>query len=342
MRARYNDFNSAERLELDWDDNDEYGYLTAPTLNSKTQRTAAKKTTFLPMTGPSPGITRLNWAKRLLDEREAQGISKFRWILPTPTKKGGWIDYPTDVSTAGRWLRVILTNAGHTNLSNVGTHSLKVTALSWAAKHGSIDITERALLGYHVPGVNLSAITYSRDALAAPLMKLGVVFDAIRDKKFFPDCTRSGRFVTNIKRAKVQEEIPELLHELAATDQCSISAQEPLAWQFQEPLLDEAESDLESSDSRSASSSSSDESADLDTVATSVLAKHRLKNINMKNCNAYVHAVSGMLHYKLIKADRLRCGRTLSGSFERRKWEQVTGFSNCIQCFASLPDPDIE
>ena len=77
---------------------------------------------------------------------------------------------------------------------NVGTHSLKATALSWCAKFG-IALSVRRQLGYHVQADDKSALTYSRDAAALPLRELDRVLTAIRAGGFDPDSTRSGRFV---------------------------------------------------------------------------------------------------------------------------------------------------
>ena len=37
-------------------------------------------------------------------------------------------------------------------------------------------------------------LTYARDAMAGPLQKLGMIFAAVREHRFFPDASRSGRW----------------------------------------------------------------------------------------------------------------------------------------------------
>ena len=76
-----------------------------------------------------------------------------------------------------------------------GAHSPKSTALSWAA-NADFPLLDRTLLGGHVPREYRSMITYSRDALAGPLAKLDNVHGAVREGRFFPDSSRSGRWVT--------------------------------------------------------------------------------------------------------------------------------------------------
>ena len=65
-------------------------------------------------------------------------------------------------------------------------HSLKATALSWAAKAG-LAMPIRRLLGHHVKRAGASAVTYSRDAMAEPLRQLDGVLKSIADECFFPD-----------------------------------------------------------------------------------------------------------------------------------------------------------
>jgi hypothetical protein len=63
-----------------------------------------------------------------------------------------------------------------------------------AAKYG-VDYDSRRFLGYHSEGKDRSLLTYSRDAMSAPLRKLISMIMAIKNKQFFPDSSRSGYFV---------------------------------------------------------------------------------------------------------------------------------------------------
>ncbi|CAE7894239.1 unnamed protein product, partial [Symbiodinium necroappetens] len=65
--------------------------------------------------------------------------------------------------------------------------------LSYAAKWG-VSVSDRQLLGYHSTPYRM-ALTYSRDAAAQPLMVLERLIAAIRQGKFRPDETRSGRLL---------------------------------------------------------------------------------------------------------------------------------------------------
>ena len=88
-------------------------------------------------------------------------------------------------------------------MHEIGTHSLKATALSWCSKFG-LELSDRRALGYHQTNADRSVNTYARDAMAAPLRSLQKVISAISDQKFFPDKTRSGMFA--------DENIPAAVH----------------------------------------------------------------------------------------------------------------------------------
>ena len=74
-----------------------------------------------------------------------------------------------------------------------GTHSCKVTLLSFCAKFG-VEPFHRKVLGYHSqPGEKVMHI-YSRDTVSASVRELEKVLDAVRNGRFAPDNTRSGYF----------------------------------------------------------------------------------------------------------------------------------------------------
>ena len=99
-------------------------------------------------------------------------------------------------SEIGVWEKSILTKLGlcsTADASTFGTHSAKATLLSWAAK-ADLSPHHRRLLGAHVDREEQSMLTYARDAMAGPLQKLGIVFAAVRERRFLPDVSRSGRW----------------------------------------------------------------------------------------------------------------------------------------------------
>ena len=96
-----------------------------------------------------------------------------------------------------------------------GTHSMKATLLSWAAKRG-LPPDVRTALGYHVQVGQDSTLTYSRDALARPLRKLEAMLSEVRLGTFDPDVSRSGRLVA---AAEVQEDDADVTNEKVEAEQ---------------------------------------------------------------------------------------------------------------------------
>ena len=328
-RGRYTGYCGAEKLIPDFD-SDGGGYLEAPTLMSKTQTSADRKRTFLPQVAPAIGVTKDNWAKRFLDERSAQNMNGFRWLLPTPSANGGWIDEPLSVSEASKWLRAILRMMGHHDLDDVGTHSLKSTLLAWCAAFG-VSLELRSLLGYHIPKENMSAITYSRDAQALPLRRLDEVLKAIRERQFFPDVTRSGRFATQtISLVTTSNEDDR--------DQPCGDSELPIAPVQIDSTADDgtSEKDDNSSDSGSSTDSSSSSDEDLDERAVSTLSKIRIPvPLGSEGCSAYFNRITFILHCKLDSENRFKCKRILSDNYKRTPWNLTAPYATCMQCFGT-------
>ena len=95
---------------------------------------------------------------------------------------------------ATSWLKALLVSGGSTqdDVKNLGTHSCKITALSWAAKAG-VSKENRAILGYHSDKKS-SVLVYGRDNQAEALRQLDGVFKNIATGQFHPDHTCSGYF----------------------------------------------------------------------------------------------------------------------------------------------------
>lgn len=172
------------------------GYIEGSVTRSKTSYTVERKTRLLPMVCPRLGVTGVDWfngwrgACIEADKPKGPGVP----MLPAPSVHG-WNRVPLRASEGGDWLRKILMAAGHSrdSLSNIGTHSLKATGLSWCAKFGlGHDI--RRHLGYHVAKGDHSLLVYSRDAVAQPVREFDRVLRSIRSGCFRPDMTRSGFF----------------------------------------------------------------------------------------------------------------------------------------------------
>ena len=73
------------------------------------------------------------------------------------------------------------------------SHSCKAAVLSWMAKAGG-KLADRSLFGGHAKHGEFTTLEYSRDALAGPLAAVAEVYQHIREGRFMPDSTRSGRW----------------------------------------------------------------------------------------------------------------------------------------------------
>ena len=151
------------------------------------------KTKLLPVAIPVTSVSGVFWIEPWLTLRRDAGLvaRDDMPLLSLPLEAGGWSKIPMSAAHAGNWLRnLVLCEPDQ----NIGTHSAKVTLLSWAAKFG-LSHGDRRLLGYHSNANERSMLTYSRDAMARPLCELVRVLCAVREESFRPDSTRSGYFV---------------------------------------------------------------------------------------------------------------------------------------------------
>ena len=199
--ARHSDGLRAQELIVDVPDDQEVnprsvenqGFLELSVLAHKGAYTTVMKRTLLPVVAPMYSLSSANWHLSWLQAREAVGL-----------EKSGKLEYPllcrfepngepsteaTTSSEVGRLLRLAL---GIQDTA-VRSHSLKVTALSWCSK-GGVHVEERKVLGHHMDKAHRSAFTYGRDNAAPALRSLCSILKQIKQGKFRPDSTRSGRF----------------------------------------------------------------------------------------------------------------------------------------------------
>ena len=198
FRARFSDMQNLEDLLLDEVQGrcEPSGYIEGKVRRSKSAYTTEMKTMLLPMVAPRVGASGedwyKNWQKACIESAKPKGEGIP--MLPFPARVG-WARSPIGPGEAADWLRQLLIAAGtpEENLTNIGTHNLKTTCLSWMAKHGDpLDI--RRHLGYHMGNQEKVTLLYSRDAAAMPIRALCKCIEDIRTGVFEPDNTRSGYF----------------------------------------------------------------------------------------------------------------------------------------------------
>ena len=195
-RARWSDLMHCCDLILDRDRDGNVCFLEGHTMVHKTMRAEVHRHRFLPLVAPSPGVVDQDWPQLWVQARWKVGaeMPPQHAVMPAPTLDGSPGKRPLSTSEAGAWLKLLLFNEGECpSERKLTSHSLKATCLSYAAKFG-LDATDRLQLGYHGSGLRM-VHTYSRDASARPLDQLCTVLQWIRQKRFDPDSTRSGRFI---------------------------------------------------------------------------------------------------------------------------------------------------
>ena len=113
------------------------------------------------------------WAAHYFEAMQEAGLTmgSDRPLLPSPSDSG-WGSLPITAEAATSWLKALLVSGGSTqdDVKNLGTHSCKITALSWAAKAG-VSKENRAILGYHSDKKS-SVLVYGRDNQAEALRQL--------------------------------------------------------------------------------------------------------------------------------------------------------------------------
>ena len=178
----------------------EEGFVETGVLATKTSNRDRKISRILPAVAHARGLDGRNWARAWLAVRREHGLDsgRHRKVL-TPawdSERGRWTRRRLENDELACWMVAFLTRRGFDKgaLENLGTHSCKATMLSWCAK-AYVKRSARRLLGYHVEVGDRSMLEYSRDAQAGPLRELEMVLDAIREGRFLPDATRSGRWI---------------------------------------------------------------------------------------------------------------------------------------------------
>ena len=179
--------------------NPESSFLEAETQGSqvKTGNTSEKADLALPIVALSRGISDTSWGAAWLGLRAELFLDapEDECLMPEPLADGTFGEGRIQAGQATTWLIHILLKLGvpAAELTNIGSHSCKASVLSIAAKAGLGRDTRRTLGGHATPG-DTSVDVYSRDALAAPLLEVGLLFTKIRAKLFDPDSSRSGRW----------------------------------------------------------------------------------------------------------------------------------------------------
>jgi hypothetical protein len=357
-RARFSDLQLSQSLILDLLE-DGGGFLEFQCLQVKTSVTKESKTTFMPHVCPSVGVLGTAWGKAWTDLMLQQGLIEADpydfdlfvftrgCVLPEPLRDGSWGVGPCTSSECSAWLRALLKHGGAVGVDlEVATHSLKSTPLSWCAKFG-ISITDREILGHHSLGQHKSAHTYSRDSQARPLKLYQGVLLAIKEGKFHPDCTRSGRFFNAKHRSTLKTACP--VEPPAVIDSAEAESFSPFHVSQPSPSSPSpeppAQETQEVSDESSSYESSDSDSTDTDVSIPEFVSRDRggvemkktLDNLAVGSV-VYLHSVSSIVHFRSVdEPAKFHCGRLNSTMFSKLRpphsMESIKFALLCKQCF---------
>ncbi|CAE7237184.1 unnamed protein product [Symbiodinium sp. CCMP2592] len=173
--------------------------LFGDALGSKTSLSKEAKTKFTPYAALAQGLTECSWARLWIEARRqcrlTFGAGPDGFCLPTRFQRlDEWGSTPMGAGEASSYLAEIL-EGSESEGQVLGTHSLKVTLLTWASRSTVVRLSkgERLLLGHHiVPGVK-SMVTYSREAYTSLIGKLLALYRSIRSGAFQPDLAPADR-----------------------------------------------------------------------------------------------------------------------------------------------------
>ena len=151
------------------------------TVHHKTATNKERKTTFLPLTALGIGITGRCWADGWVDARNFW-LKDCRKGLAIPAKSemtGRLLDRNLTSVEGVLYLKQILAEAdvAEDDYKLVGTHSCKVTILSWCAMSARVSFADRRLIGHHVAPGQESVLTYSREE---SLRLMSIVYGILR------------------------------------------------------------------------------------------------------------------------------------------------------------------
>ena len=328
------------------------GFLEGELYHHKTAGRQKQSRRLLPVACCLPGLMG-DWATPWLQRREAQNLIAGPGIptMPVPLAAGRWGQVPLEPSQATTWLREIFSKLRPAcDVSEVATHSLKTTILSWMAKCSCPEEIRR-LAGYHVDPGSKSALEYSRDAQAPVLHAIDGIMLIIRQHIFNLDVSRSRRW--SVPHVSSLQDAMIFLSKQSHAPQTDVvdeyEPESPLAagWEFcgsdgDVSLSSASEGNHELFET---GCQTSDEDRDAEVAAPIVGASIASElHYSVGDLDIFRHIKSGCCHVaKPSQTDEddgdpvvLKCGKIATKNFE-----QVTDVANfmpykCTRCFSGV------
>lgn len=307
--CRFSDAQNAASLDLDVDGG--VVVLHSGTHQHKTATTADKKTTLLPLVCLGNFLKEEPWATAWLLLMQGQSWNEERtYLLPAYNElSGSWADRRMTSGEGTLWLRACLAARDIDVLDDVKrptTHSCKATVLSWLAKAGNFDMSERQIIGHHLDRPSTSALTYGRQNFIPILVKVAAMLKRIVDGTFNPDAQASRM----VRAALASME----LESAAYQEQMGIAA---------------TRDDFEDS------ASDVDDQEDLEIDVNQIVPPAERRLVQLAQPELFEqHRIFGILH--LISNDiKFACGRTRTANYLPPEADCTLGSPVCEQCRAS-------
>ena len=210
-RSRWSDLKHVHQfwVEREWYSGQLYGFVEARTQVHKTATTLVKKKLFMPLVAPLHGVTDVDWSKHWMQALDKLGVDTavepFGPICRAPGHGGDLCKRSVTTQEIGEFLNSFLRTPKE---SQISSHSLKHTTLSWCSSYG-MDEPSRTLLGHHELQGSKALMVYSRDMLTRPLQQYCAMLANIRCDHFRPDESRTSRMVDLMKIADKSVEVPQ-------------------------------------------------------------------------------------------------------------------------------------
>eukprot|EP00435_Cladocopium_sp_Y103_P050616 s3318_g15.t1 len=169
--------------------------IEAGTSIHKTAQSSEKKTMLLPLMAlGSIFRSDASWAEKWFHTLQREfGNYKKPYILPAYSEQlNRWLIRPMTSAEGILWLRDLVQLRCLTG-SELTTHSLKATLLSWTTIFNVLDFQQRRILGHHVDTGLASPLTYGRDNLTPLQALVHAMIRKIADGSWDPDLSRVQR-----------------------------------------------------------------------------------------------------------------------------------------------------
>ena len=292
--------------------------LFGDALGSKTAVSQESKSRFTPYAALAQGLTECSWGRLWMDARRQCKLSFGQgpggYCLPTRSQRTDeWGKTPMGAGEASSYLAEILEGTEEEG-QRIGTHSLKVTLLTWASRSTVVRLSknERLLLGHHIaPGVK-SMVTYSREGDTSLIGKVLALYRSIRSGIFNPDLQPAARVL-------------QVADSLTAGGDVTAAGPEVPDEVVVEPMG--------GSDNESGGTATGDEDAAPFDLPGLPAVRVPFAEVELSQCR--IHSVSGIAHC-LRDTDFFYCGRMCTARYSRYSGVGTEDPDVCLQCTRAM------